>query len=93
MTAFYPSDQYGFSTLLPDGELAALGRLPGRKFVHTNGNADYAWKVLDRLGIAAVVLLVIRCRGSRRAGSGSAGTWPDDAVASSYKGIHLLSNC
>ena len=33
----------------------ALARLPGRKFIHTNGNADYAWKVLDRLGIAAVV--------------------------------------
>ena len=33
----------------------ALTRLPGRKFIHTNGNADYAWKVLDRLGIAAVV--------------------------------------
>ena len=31
----------------------ALARLPGRKFVHTNGNADYAWRVLDRLGIAA----------------------------------------
>ena len=30
-------------------------RLPGRKFIHTNGNADYAWKVLDRLGIAAEV--------------------------------------
>ena len=31
----------------------AITRLPGRKFVHTNGNADYAWRVLDRLGIAA----------------------------------------
>ena len=31
----------------------AISSLPGRKFVHTNGNADYAWKVLDRLGIAA----------------------------------------
>jgi len=37
-----------------DDRLArALGRLPGRKFIHTNGDADYAWKVLDRLGIAA----------------------------------------
>lgn len=37
-----------------DDRLAgALARLPGRKFVHTNGDADYAWKVLDRLGIAA----------------------------------------
>jgi len=31
----------------------ALTRLPGRKFIHTNGNADYAWKVLERLGVAA----------------------------------------
>ena len=31
----------------------AISSLPGRKFVHTNGNADYARKVLDRLGIAA----------------------------------------
>jgi len=38
-----------------DRLVGALGRLPGRKFIHTNGNADYAWKVLDRLGIAAVV--------------------------------------
>ena len=38
-----------------DRLLAALTRLPGRKFIHTNGDADYAWKVLDRLGIAAVV--------------------------------------
>jgi putative hydrolase of the HAD superfamily len=34
---------------------AALARLPGRKFIHTNGNADYAWKVLDRLGVAAEI--------------------------------------
>jgi putative hydrolase of the HAD superfamily len=33
----------------------ALTRLPGRKFIHTNGNADYAWKVLDRLGVAATI--------------------------------------
>ena len=38
-----------------DRLIGALTRLPGRKFVHTNGNADYAWKVLDRLGIAAEV--------------------------------------
>jgi putative hydrolase of the HAD superfamily len=31
----------------------ALARLPGRKFIHTNGSADYAWKVLERLGVAA----------------------------------------
>jgi putative hydrolase of the HAD superfamily len=40
--------------ITPDDRLArALARLPGRKFIHTNGDADYAWKVLDRLGIAA----------------------------------------
>ncbi|MEO6433948.1 MAG: pyrimidine 5'-nucleotidase [Sphingomicrobium sp.] len=40
--------------LVPDDRLAqALARLPGRKFIYTNGDADYAWKVLDRLGIAA----------------------------------------
>lgn len=38
-----------------DRLIAALARLPGRKFVHTNGDADYAWKVLDRLGIAATI--------------------------------------
>ncbi|GAA4749758.1 pyrimidine 5'-nucleotidase [Sphingomonas daechungensis] len=38
-----------------DRLVTALSRLPGRKFIHTNGNAEYAWKVLDRLGIAAVV--------------------------------------
>ena len=36
-----------------DRLVGAITRLPGRKFVHTNGDADYAWKVLDRLGIAA----------------------------------------
>ena len=38
-----------------DRLIGALTRLPGRKFVHTNGNADYAWKVLDRLGLAAEI--------------------------------------
>ena len=38
-----------------DRLVTALTRLPGRKFIHTNGNADYAWKVLDRLGIAAEI--------------------------------------
>jgi putative hydrolase of the HAD superfamily len=38
-----------------DRLIGTLSRLPGRKFVHTNGNADYAWKVLDRLGVAAVI--------------------------------------
>ena len=35
-----------------DALVTGIARLPGRKFVHTNGNADYAWKVLDRLGVA-----------------------------------------
>ena len=38
-----------------DRLIAAMTQLPGRKFVHTNGNADYAWKVLDRLGVAAEI--------------------------------------
>jgi len=38
-----------------DRLVAALAQLPGRKFIHTNGNAEYAWKVLDRLGLAAEV--------------------------------------
>ena len=33
----------------------SLTRLPGRKFIHTTGKADYAWKVLDRLGLAAEI--------------------------------------
>jgi putative hydrolase of the HAD superfamily len=32
--------------------VAALDRLPGRKFVFTNGDEDYARRVLDRLGLA-----------------------------------------
>ncbi|MFN3943365.1 MAG: pyrimidine 5'-nucleotidase [Allosphingosinicella sp.] len=32
--------------------LAALDRLPGRKFVFTNGDEPYARRVLDRLGLA-----------------------------------------
>ena len=31
---------------------AALGRLPGRKIVHTNGSARHAERLLDHLGIA-----------------------------------------
>jgi putative hydrolase of the HAD superfamily len=38
-----------------DRLIAAMARLPGRKFIHTNGSADYAWKVLERLGVAAEV--------------------------------------
>lgn len=30
----------------------ALGRLPGRKYLFTNGDAPYARRVLDRLGVA-----------------------------------------
>lgn len=32
--------------------VAALDRLPGRKFVFTNGDESYAGRVLDRLGLA-----------------------------------------
>jgi putative hydrolase of the HAD superfamily len=32
--------------------VAALDRLPGRKFVFTNASEDYAARVLDRLGLA-----------------------------------------
>ena len=32
--------------------VAALDRLPGRKFVFTNGDENYARRVLDRLGLA-----------------------------------------
>ncbi len=32
---------------------AAIARLPGRKLVFTNGDAPYAGRVLDRLGLAA----------------------------------------
>jgi putative hydrolase of the HAD superfamily len=36
----------------PNARLAAgLGRLPGRKFVFTNGDAPYARRVLERIGI------------------------------------------
>jgi putative hydrolase of the HAD superfamily len=43
------------SVLAPDPELnAAIARLPGRKFVFTNGCRHYATRVLDRLGLGAV---------------------------------------
>ena len=38
-----------------DRLVTALTQLPGRKFIHTNGDADYAWKVLERLGVAAEI--------------------------------------
>lgn len=34
------------------GTVAALDRLPGRKFVFTNGDEPYARRVLERLGLA-----------------------------------------
>lgn len=41
-----------FSVLRPDPELAAaIDALPGRKIIHTNADALYAGRVLDRLGI------------------------------------------
>ena len=42
------------SMLAPDPEMqTALKRLPGRKFVFTNGCTNHAGRVLDRLGLAA----------------------------------------
>ena len=36
----------------PDGRLATgLGRLPGRKFIFTNGDAPYARRVLEAIGV------------------------------------------
>lgn len=43
-----PLDRVGVNARLAQG----LGRLPGRKFVFTNGDAPYARRVLDRIGIA-----------------------------------------
>ena len=42
-----PLDRVGPNPVLA----AALGRLPGRKFIYTNGNAAYAQAVLERIGI------------------------------------------
>ena len=41
-------------SLVPSGEAldAALGKLPGRKLVFTNGSVRHAERILDRLGIA-----------------------------------------
>src|SRR6185295_16847413 len=36
------------------GVVDALGRLPGRRFVFTNGDASYAGRVLERLGLAGL---------------------------------------
>jgi len=44
------------SALAPDAELkAALGALKGRKLVFTNGSADYAERVLGKVGIAEAI--------------------------------------
>ena len=44
-----------FAALRPAPALAdAIAALPGRKIVHTNGDAAYARKVLDRRGLAHV---------------------------------------
>lgn len=41
-----------FSALTPDPELAArIAALPGRKIVHTNGDSDYAMRVLEHRGL------------------------------------------
>jgi putative hydrolase of the HAD superfamily len=43
------------SCLVPDAQLlTALERLPGRRFVFTNGCRDHAARILDRLGMAAL---------------------------------------
>lgn len=43
------------AVLEPDEPLlAALARLPGRKLVFTNGDAPYAGRVLDRLGMGSL---------------------------------------
>jgi len=43
------------SCLAPDAAMtAAIERLPGRRFVFTNGCRDHAARILDRLGMAAL---------------------------------------
>lgn len=42
-----------FSALSPEPRLRrALQRLPGRKLVFTNADSAYAWRVIERLGVA-----------------------------------------
>lgn len=49
----YVHDIDAHEILERDNELdAALGRLPGRKVIHTNGIREHAEKILDALGIA-----------------------------------------
>lgn len=41
--------------IMPDEELnAAIALLPGRRLIYTNGDADYAQRVLARLGLAGL---------------------------------------
>ncbi|HEY1878287.1 MAG TPA: hypothetical protein VGG66_12490, partial [Rhizomicrobium sp.] len=43
------------SSLMPDAALAqAIARLPGRRFVFTNGCRDHAARILDRLNLAGL---------------------------------------
>lgn len=45
-----------FSPIRRDDRLrSALDRLPGRHLVYTNADADYAGRVLDRLGVADLI--------------------------------------
>lgn len=42
-----------FTLIGPDpAMIAAIDALPGRKIIYTNAAIDYAWRVLDRLGLA-----------------------------------------
>jgi putative hydrolase of the HAD superfamily len=44
------------SVLTPDGALnTAIARLPGRRFVLTNGCRNHAARVLDRIGLSGVI--------------------------------------
>ncbi len=43
------------SCLVPDAQMVdAIGRLPGRRFIFTNGCGGHAARVLDRLGMAGL---------------------------------------
>jgi putative hydrolase of the HAD superfamily len=51
------------SALVPDPVLyARLAALPGRRHIYTNGDADYAWRVLDRRGIADLFDVMVDIR-------------------------------
>ncbi len=52
-----------FSMLSPDPALtAALARLPGQRHIFTNGDADYAMRVLDARGIAHLFDVIVDIR-------------------------------